>query len=169
MTINIQLQIRKYNKNTFSFIYVNTILIQYICLRLTEVLFEQIDRDNRDDLKRKQQIEEIQEVDEEKGEKVDNIDVNDNKDYDDDDDTDDDFKSDQQALVKPSSFWGEYSKPKNKTIKIGKRRWKEDHFLNLDQCNTKELNEKEKLLLLSEFKSHMINKFLNGQEDYDYK
>jgi hypothetical protein len=125
--------------------------------RLTEVLFEQIDRDNRDDLKRKQQIEEILEADEE-----------DEKCGDDDDDM-----SNKSSMVmevyKPSAFWGENSKPKNETIKIGKRRWKEDHSLNLEQCNNKELNDKEKLLLLDEFKSHMIQKFLNGQEDYDYK
>jgi len=70
---------------------------------------------------------------------------------------------------KPSAFWGEYSKPKTETVKIGKRRWKEDHFSNLEQCNNKELNEKERLLLLNEFKSHMIHKFLSGKEDYDYK
>jgi len=70
----------------------------------------------------------------------------------------------------PSAFWGEYSKPKIETVKIGKRRWKEDHFLNLEQYNNKELNENEKLLLLNEFKSHMIHKFLSGgEEDYDYK
>lgn len=72
-------------------------------------------------------------------------------------------------VLKPSAFWGEYSKPKVETVKIGKRRWKEDHFLNLEQCNNKELNEKEKLLLSNEFKSHMIHKFLSGKEDYDYK
>lgn len=72
-------------------------------------------------------------------------------------------------VQKPSSFWGEYSKPKNQTVKIGKRRWKEDHFLNLEQCNTKELSENERLLLLNEFKSHMIHKFLSGQDDFDYK
>ncbi|XP_026810252.1 coiled-coil domain-containing protein 97 isoform X1 [Rhopalosiphum maidis] len=128
---------------------------------LTEVLFEQIDRDNRDDLKRKQQIEEVQEIDEE-----------DEKCGNDDNDDDDDDMSNKSLMVmevhKPSAFWGEYSKPKNETVKIGKRRWKEDHFLNLEQCNNKELNDKEKLLLLNEFKSHMIQKFLNGQEDYDY-
>jgi len=70
---------------------------------------------------------------------------------------------------KPSTFWGEYSKPKIETVKIGKRRWKEDHFLNLERGNNKELNEKERLLLSDEFKSHMIHKFLSGEEDYDYK
>lgn len=74
------------------------------------------------------------------------------------------------AVNKPSGFWGEYSKPKNKTVKIGKHRWKKDHFHNVKQpCNTNELSENEKLLLLDEFKSHMIHKFLNGQEDFDYK
>ncbi|XP_015374986.1 PREDICTED: coiled-coil domain-containing protein 97 [Diuraphis noxia] len=124
---------------------------------LTEVLFEQIDRDSRDDLRRKQQIEEIHEVDEE-----------DDK-YDSDDDDDKSNKpSTTMEVHKPSAFWGEYSKPKIETVKIGKRRWKEDHFLNQEQCNNKELNEKEKLLLSNEFKSHMIHKFLSGEEDYDY-
>lgn len=81
--------------------------------------------------------------------------------------------SDESSTVmvvnKPSGLWGEYSKPKNKTVKIGKRRWKEDHFVNLERYKTKELSENEKLLLLNEFKSHMIQKFLNGQEDFDYK
>jgi len=133
----------------------------WICLRLTEVLFEQIDRDSRDDLRRKQQTEEIHEEDDEK---------------DDDYDSDDDHNCDKSnkpstamEVHKPSAFWGEYSKPKIETVKIGKRRWKEDHFLNLEQCNNKELNEKEKLLLSDEFKSHMIHKFLSGEEDYDYK
>ncbi|XP_025192383.1 coiled-coil domain-containing protein 97 [Melanaphis sacchari] len=127
---------------------------------LTEVLFEQIDRDNRDDLKRKQQIEEVQEVNKEDEE----CDVDD----DDDDDVISNKPSMPKEVHKPSAFWGEYSKPRNETVKIGKRRWKEDHFLNLEQCNNKELNDEEKLLLLNEFKSHMIHKFLNGQEDYDY-
>lgn len=72
-------------------------------------------------------------------------------------------------VSKPSSLWGEYNKPKNQTVKIGKRRWKKDHFLNQEPCRTKELSENEKILLLNEFKSHMIHKFLSGQEDYDYK
>lgn len=72
-------------------------------------------------------------------------------------------------LNKPSTFWGEYSQPKTETVKIGKRRWKEDNLLKLERCNTKELSENEKLLLLNEFKSHMIQKFLSGQEDFDYK
>lgn len=70
---------------------------------------------------------------------------------------------------KPSTLWGEYSKPKNQTIKIGKRRWKENHFPNLERSNIKELSENEKILLLNEFKSHMMNKFLSGEEDFDYK
>ncbi|XP_001944408.4 coiled-coil domain-containing protein 97 [Acyrthosiphon pisum] len=121
---------------------------------LTEVLLEQIDRDNRDDLKRKQQMEEIHEVEEED----DNNDSNDNSNK----------PSTAMEVHTPSAFWGEYSKPKIETVKIGKRRWKEDHFLNLEQCNNKELNENERLLLLNEFKSHMIHKFLSGEEDYDY-
>ncbi|XP_022166407.1 coiled-coil domain-containing protein 97 [Myzus persicae] len=132
---------------------------------LTEVLLEQIDRDNRDYLKRKQQIEEIHEVDDEK----------DNNNDSDDSDNDDHCHNDKSnkpstamEVHKPSAFWGEYSKPKIETVKIGKRRWREDHFPNLEQCNNKELNEKEKLLLLNEFKSHMIHKFLSGEEDYDY-
>lgn len=71
--------------------------------------------------------------------------------------------------VKPSTLWGEYSKPKNQTIKIGKRRWKENHFPNSERSNIKELSENEKMLLLNEFKSHMMNKFLSGEEDFDYK
>lgn len=73
-------------------------------------------------------------------------------------------------INKSSTLWGEYSKPKNQTVKIGKHRWKKDHFPNLvEQCNGKELSEEERLLLINEFKSHMIHKFLNGQDDYDYK
>lgn len=120
--------------------------------RLTEVLFEQIDRDNRDELKRKQQQDDIYKPDE--------------------DDYDDDGSNNESMTVEvnnSSSFWGEYSKPKNHTVKIGKRRWKEDHFLNSEQCNAKDLSENERLLLLNEFKSHMIHKFLSGQEDFDYK
>lgn len=118
--------------------------------RLTEVLFEQIDRDNRDELKRKQQQNEVNELDK-------------------DDDDDSPNESSMIVEVKPLAFWGEYNNSKNQTMKIGKRRWKEDHILNLEQCNTKELGENEKILLLNEFKSHMIQKFLNGQEDFDYK
>lgn len=70
---------------------------------------------------------------------------------------------------KPSSLWGEYSKPKNQTAKIGKRRWKKDHLPILERSIIKELSENEKILLLNEFKSHMINKFLSGEEDFDYK
>lgn len=133
---------------------------------LTEVLFEQIDRDNRDDLKRKQQLEEIQEVDEKHDNNGGSDDDNDDHDHNNDDKSN--KPSTAMEVYKPSVFWGEYSKPKTKTVKIGKRRWKEDHFFNLEQCNNKELNEKERLLLLNEFKSHMIQKFLSGQEDYDY-
>lgn len=72
---------------------------------------------------------------------------------------------------KSSGLWGEYNKPKNQTVTIGKRRWKEDHFLDTEteQCSTKELSKNERILLLNEFKSHMIQKFLSGQEDFDYK
>jgi len=115
---------------------------------------EQINHDNRDDLKRKQQIEEIHEVEE---------------DYNNDSGDKSNKPSTAMEVHTPSAFWGEYSKLKIETVKIGKRRWKEDHFLNLEQCNNKELNENERLLLLNEFKSHMIHKFLSGEEDYDYK
>lgn len=94
----------------------------------------------------------------------------------DDDDYDNDNKSINLSMAmevnKPSGLWGEYNKPKNQTVKIGKRRWKEDHFLDTetDQCSsTKELSNNERILLLNEFKSHMIQKFLSGQEDFDYK
>lgn len=70
---------------------------------------------------------------------------------------------------KPSTLWGEYSKANNQTVKIGKRRWKENNLPNLERSNIKELSENEKILLLNEFKSHMINKFLSGKEDFDYK
>lgn len=117
------------------------------------MLFEQIDRDNRDELKRKQQIDELQEST-----------------HDDDNYVDMSNDPSKSIVVKQSSgFWGEYNEPKNKTLKIGKRRWKDDHFLNLGRCNTKELSKKERLLLFEEFKSHMIYKFLSGQEDFDYK
>jgi len=119
---------------------------------LTEVLFEQIDRDNREELKRKQQQNEVHVLD---------------KDEDDDDNIPD--EPSMTLEVKPPAFWGEYNKPKNQTVKIGKRRWKENNFLNVEQHNIEELSENEKILLLNEFKSHMIQKFLSGQEDFDYK
>lgn len=127
-----------------------------IYFRLTEVLFEQIDRDNREDLKRKQQIDEVQEPNKDDDNDVYDVDMSNGS-------------SEVMVINKTSELWGEYSEPKNKTVKIGKRRWKDDHFFNLERCNTKELSEKEKLLLFEEFKSHMIQKFLSGQEDFDYK
>lgn len=89
-------------------------------------------------------------------------------------DEDDYDSSDEQSMIvevnKPSPLWGEYSKPKVKTVKIGKRRWKENHSLNQDPCDNKELCNNERFLLLNEFRSHMFHKFLSGQEkDFDYK
>jgi len=132
----------------FSYIYIY--IIKLNLFRLTEVLFEQIDRDNRDELKRTQQQNEIHELDK-------------------DEDDDSSNETSMTVEIQPPTFWGEYSKPKNQTVKIGKRRWKEHHFLNMEQCNTEELSENEKILLLNEFKSHMIQRFLSGQEDFDYK
>lgn len=73
---------------------------------------------------------------------------------------------------KPSGLWGEYNKPKNQTVTIGKRRWKEDHFpdTETEQCSSaKKLSSNEMSLLSSEFRSLMIQKFLDGQDDFDYK
>ncbi|VVC34132.1 Protein of unknown function DUF2052, coiled-coil [Cinara cedri] len=135
---------------------------QYITKNsLTEVLFEQIDRDNRDDLKRKQQINETLESDEDE-----------DNDYDDDIyDTNNKSKNTFMTMEvnKLSGLWGEYNTPKTQPVTIGKHRGK-GHSLDTEteQCSSKEPSKNERIVLLNEFKSHMIQKFLSGQEDFDY-
>ncbi|XP_050519745.1 coiled-coil domain-containing protein 97 isoform X2 [Daktulosphaira vitifoliae] len=116
---------------------------------LSGVLFEQIDRDVRDNLKRKQETDEVI-----------SSDVNNSS---------DDESISTAEYHGSSSMWGEYSNAKQTTVKIGKRRWKETHGFNQVPNNTKELSDNERFLLLNEFRSHMFQKFLSGQEeDFDY-